>query len=117
MVLWECRAGKILFSAGTIRNGFIEKVTSELSHWECKQEFMVSLSHILTGKRYHLSKKLYFLEKLNFTIFRWSSFMIPLWFYNHTDPFLSLSGVVIEKVPLILLALSSRLINVQAGAV
>lgn len=43
--------------------------------------------------------------------------MIPLWFYNHTDSFLSLSGVVIEKVPLILLALTSRLINVQAGAV
>lgn len=78
---------------------------------------MVSLSHILMGKRYHLSKMSCFLEKLNFTIFRWSSFTIPQWFYNHTDSFLSLSGVVIEKVPLILLALTSRLINVQAGAV
>lgn len=39
--------------------------------------------------------------------------MVPLWFCaNHAYYFLSLSGTVIEKVPLILLAFMSRFINV-----
>lgn len=44
--------------------------------------------------------------------------MIPLWFSkNHADSLLGLSGTVVEKVPLILLALTGRVINVQVGAV
>lgn len=48
----------MVFGTGTIRNGFIEKVTSELSqvHRHKLTKFTVSLCNISTGKRYNLTK-------------------------------------------------------------
>lgn len=80
--------------------------------------FTASMSKILTVKRYNLSKKsLLSPQKTHSTrpYLELFAFTSPLWFgNNHTYYFLSLSGAVI-KVPLILLAFTSRFINVQRG--